>query len=55
MATIEEFAALVQEQTQAAMKRRFPDSPAHVESETTQVRPGPKYTKVDVPARPAST
>ncbi len=45
--TVEEFAALVQEQTRAELKRRFPDSP-HMWDETVEVRPGPKYTKVDV-------
>ena len=45
--TVEEFAALVQEQTRARMKQQYPESP-HMWDETTQVRPGPKYTKVDV-------
>ena len=48
MATVEEFAQLVQEQQRAEMKRRFPDSPHMWESEVTGVRPGPKYTKVHV-------
>lgn len=45
--TVDEFAALVQEQQRAETKRRFPESP-HMWEEVTRVRPGPKYTKVDV-------
>jgi hypothetical protein len=46
--TVEEFAALVQEQVQADLKRRFPGSPHMHGSEITRVVPGPVYTKVDV-------
>ncbi len=46
--TIEEFARLVQDQVQAGLKARFPDSPHMWESEITRVRPGSVYTKVDV-------
>jgi hypothetical protein len=46
--TVEEFAQLIQDQTQAELKRRFPDSPWMWESEVTQVVPGRVYTKVDV-------
>ena len=46
--TVEEFAELVQEQTRARMKREYPDSPHMWDKEVAQVRPGPKYAKVDV-------
>ena len=46
--TVEEFAALVQEQTRARIKQQYPDSPHMWDRDVTQVRPGPKYTKVDV-------
>ena len=39
--TVEEFAALVQEQTRARMKQQYPESP-HMWDETTRVRPGPE-------------
>jgi hypothetical protein len=45
---VEQFAQLIQEQIQAELRRRFPDSPHMWESEITQVRPGNVYTKVDV-------
>lgn len=48
MATVEEFAAKVQDEQRADMRRRFPDSPHMWDSEITQVKSGPKYTKVDV-------
>ena len=50
MATIDEFAQLMQDQVHAELKRRFPDSPHMWESEVTRVVPGPVYTKVDVGA-----
>ena len=53
--TVEEFAALVQEQTRARIKREYPDSPHMWDRDVTQVRPGPKYTKVDVEHCPVST
>lgn len=46
--TIEEFARQVQDETQAELRRRFPESPWMWESEVTQVVPGRVYTKVDV-------
>lgn len=46
--TVEEFARLVQDQVQADLRERFPDSPHMWEHEVVQVIPGPVYTKVDV-------
>lgn len=45
--TVDEFAAMMQEQVQADLKRRYPDSP-HVWESVTEVVPGPVYTKVNV-------
>lgn len=45
---VNEFAKLVQDQVQADLKLRFPDSPHMWDHSVTQVRPGNVYTKVDV-------
>lgn len=45
--TVEEFAQMMQDQVQADLKRRFPDSP-HMWNEITQVKHGGAYAKVDV-------
>jgi len=44
--TIEQLAALILEQTQARLKADYPTSPQW-EWERVQVKPGPKYTKID--------
>ena len=46
--TVEEFAARVQEQQQAKLKAEYPDNAQMWTYHIVQVRPGPKYTKVDV-------
>ena len=45
--TVEEFAQVLLEQTQARLKADYPTSPQW-EWETVRVVPGPKYTKVDI-------
>lgn len=50
MATVEEFAALVLEQRQARLRADYPTSDQW-EWETVNVKPGKKYTKVDVGPR----
>ena len=47
MATADEFAALVLEQTQERLRADYPASPQW-EWERVSVKPGPKYTKVDI-------
>jgi hypothetical protein len=45
--TVDEFAAILLEQTKARLKADYPDSPWH-EREHVQVKPGKVYTKVDI-------
>ncbi len=51
--TIEDFAKLVQEQTLARLNKQYPENLDHhpdmwLKDATTHIKPGRKYTKVDV-------
>lgn len=46
--TVEEFAAVVLAQRKAELAAKYPQSPFMAEGERVSVKPGKKYTKVDV-------
>lgn len=46
MTTVEELSAMILAQTQDRLRRMYPDSPQW-EWEKAEVKPGPKYTKID--------